>query len=458
MEPMPSVENSHREPGSAPAKGDRWKALRVRNLKYYVVGQAVSMVGSFVQMFAQTILILRLSPNAQVFTTTIIFQFLPLLVLGPWGGLVADRFDNRTILILTSTLSLTTAAALAWLVHSGGASVTHVQALAFVFGIVSAFERPAAQAILSELAGPDDIANAVALNAMIPPIARLLGPVVAGILVETVELAWCFAVNALSYVAVIVAVVLLRPTEFYPRRKADRAKGQLRNGFSYAWQTPPVRTPLLAMVIVGTLAFNFSTVMPLMNRFTFGNHPRWLTAALSASAIGSLIGGAVLAGKRESSQRTLALAAVAFALTLVALALAPAVWVWVLAGVPVGITATWFTTAVTTLLQRNSSPAMLGRVMALFSIAFLGTTPIGAAMVGLLTQHVNARAPFVLASIGTLTCGLALLRSNPRELALESAPSPTAGAIPSRLPGASGSLGATTGAFETQNPRGAKAK
>ncbi len=375
------------------------------------------MIGSFVQTFAQTILILRLTPSAQVFTTTIIFQFLPLLVLGPWGGLVADRVDNRTILILTSALSLATAGGMAWLVHSGGVSVGRVQAIALVFGMVSAFERPAAQAILSELAGPNDMASAVALNAMIPPIARLLGPVIAGILVETVELAWCFAVNAVSYIAVIVAVLMMRADEFYPRRKAERAKGQLRDGLRYAWQTPPVRTPLLAMVVVGTLAFNFSTVMPLMNRFTFGNHARWLTAALSASAVGSLIGGAVLAGKRESSQRTLALAAVAFAVSLLALALAPFVWVWVLVGVPVGVAATWFTTAVTTLLQRNSAPSMLGRVMALFGIAFLGTTPIGAAMVGFLTEHGNARAPFEVASLGTLICGLLLyqgahLRSN----------------------------------------------
>jgi MFS family permease len=395
----------------APAKGDRWKALRVRNLKLYVVGQSLSMVGSFVQGFAQTILILRLSPSAQVFTATMVFQSIPLLVLGPWGGLVADRIDNRKILILTSMLSLVTAGALAWLVHTGGVSVGRVQALALLFGVVGAFERPAAQAILSELAGPNDMANAVALNGMIPPIARLLGPVIAGILVETVELAWCFAVNAISYVAVIVAVVMMRSAEFFPRRKTERAKGQLRDGLRYAWQTPPVRTPLLAMVVVGTLAFNFTTVMPLMNRFEFGNNSRWLTAALSTSAIGSLAGGAVLAGKRESSERTLALAAIAFAVSLLALALAPAVWVWVLVGIPVGIAATWFTTAVTTLLQRNSAPSMLGRVMALFGIAFLGTTPIGATVVGFLTQRVNARAPFVLASIATMACGVALFRS-----------------------------------------------
>ncbi len=398
-----------------PAKGDRWKAMRVRNLKYYVIGQSLSMVGSFVQGFAQTILILRLSPSPQVFTAIIIFQSVPLLLLGPWGGLVADRLDNRLILILTSGLSFTTAGVLAWLVHSGGATIPRMQILALLFGVVSAFERPAAQAILSELAGPEDMANAVALNGMIPPIARLLGPVIAGILVETVELAWCFAVNAVSYIAVIVAVLMLRVSEFYPRRKTERAKGQLRDGLRYAWQTPPVRTPLVAMVVVGTLAFNFTTVMPLMNRFTFGNNPRWLTAALSASAIGSLIGGAVLAGKRESSERTLALATVAFAMTLLALALAPGVWVWVLVGIPVGIAATWFTMAVTTLLQRNASPQMLGRVMALFGIAFMGTTPLGATLVGYLTDHVDARAPFILASIGTLACGLLLLRSDAKE-------------------------------------------
>jgi MFS family permease len=393
-------------------RGGRWKALRVRNLKYYAIGQSISMVGSFVQGFAQAILILRLTSSAQMFTTTIIFQSIPLLVLGPWGGLIADRIDNRTILIVTSTLSLLTAGALAFLVHSGQVSVGRVQAIALLFGVVNAFERPAAQAILTELAGPNDIANAVALNAMIPPIARLLGPVIAGILVETVELAWCFAVNAISYVAVIVALALLRVSEFFPRRKTERAKGQLRDGLLYVWRTPPVRTPLLAMVVVGTLAFNFTTVMPLMNRFTFGNHPRWLTAALSASAIGSLIGGAVLAGKKESSQRTMAIATAAFGVTLLGVALAPTVWVWVIVGIPVGIAATWFTTAVTTLLQRNAAPSMLGRVMALFGIAFLGTTPIGATLVGYLTEHVSARAPFVVASIATLATGFVLLRSN----------------------------------------------
>jgi MFS family permease len=430
--PTPSPEHknllTHRQGGSGvPGKGDRWKALRVRNVKYYVIGQAISLVGSFVQGFAQTILILRLTRSPQIFTATIILQTLPLLVLGPWGGLIADRLDNRKILMLTSTLSLTTAGALAWLVHSGGVSIGRVQVLALLFGFVNAFERPAAQAILSELAGPNDMANAVALNAMTFPIARLLGPVIAGILVETVELAWCFAVNAISYVAVIVALILLRVSEFYPRRKTERAKGQLRDAVHYVRQSPSVRTPLLAMFVVGTLAFNFTTVMPLMNRFTFGNNPRWLTAALSMSAVGSLIGGAVLAGKRESNERTLAIVSVAFGIALLGLALAPTVWIWVVVGVPVGFVATWFTTAVTTLLQRNSAPSMLGRVTALFGIAFLGTTPIGATLVGYLTEHVSARAPFVVASLATLCCGLVLLRNNPST-------SPTVGVVSAPVP------------------------
>lgn len=398
-------------PESGSSKPDRWKALRVRNVKLYLVGQSISTVGGFVQGFAQTILVLRLTDDAQAFTTTVLLQFVPMILLGPWGGLVADRVDNRKLLVLTSSLSILSASILTKMVLEGSATVGKVQIIALLFGFVVAFERPAAQAILSELASPQDMPNAVALNGMIPPVARLLGPVIGVVLSETVDLAWCFALNAVSYLGVIGAMLMVRKSEFFPRKKTVRSKGQLRDGFRYAWATPKVRTPLVTMFIVGTLAFNFTSVMPLMNRLTFKTGPRWLTAALAVSAIGSILGGYLFAGYKAPSARSLAAATSAFGVTVLGLALAPNVWIWVALGIPVGAAATWFTTAVTSLLQSNTEPAMLGRVMALFGIMFLGTTPIGAPIVGFLTKQVSARAPFILAGIATMITGAVLWRA-----------------------------------------------
>jgi MFS family permease len=391
------------------ARIGRFSSLKNYNVRLYVFGQGLSMVGTFVQMIAQAWLVLGITKSATAFTSTIILQYLPLLVFGSWGGLVADRIDNRKLLLTTSSLAGAFALVLGVLTQTHRVTLAIVQVLAFTLGTVSAFERPAAQAYLNELAGPIDTPNAVAVNAMIFPFARLVGPAIAGLLLTNFGSGPCFLVNAVSYLFVIGALLKVRLELVHDRTRTPRAKGQLADGVRYAWHNPAVRTPLITIFVVGTLAFNFTTVMPLMAKYTFHKGAAWLTAAQSVSAVGSLLGGWLMATLRTHTNKILGLTSVMFGMGLFLLAAAPNIWWWIGIGFPVGVAATWFSTSCTTLLQMNTDPAMLGRVMALYSIGFLGTTPLGAAVVGVLTNSLSARAPFLIGGPITALVGVALM-------------------------------------------------
>jgi MFS family permease len=387
----------------------RIASLKSFNVRAYLLGSSLSYIGTFTQAFAQWWLVLTLSANKTALPITIGLQAAPLLLLGTWGGTIVDRFDNRRLLGVTTLLNTVAAVGLGVIVASGRATVGIVYLFSLLTGILLVFERPALQAILSELAQPDEIPSAVGLNAMVQPLSRLVGPPLASLIIAVSSIQMCCYVNGGSYLLFGVSLGLLRRREMLPRRKAGSRKGMVRAGWRYARHDPEVGPVLLAMFFIGLAGFNFPMVMPLMAKYTFHVSAARLSVPMACSAIGSLIGGAVVAGMRKPTMRMLGVGAAVFGVVLAAYGGAPTYALWVAVAFPVGIITAVYTTMAIQLLQQSSRPEMLGRVMALYGMAFLGTTPIGAILVAWLASSFSARAPFLAGGAVVLLTGAATL-------------------------------------------------
>jgi len=373
-----------------------FSALRGFNIRLYLAGNALSLIGSYAQMFAQWWLVLSLTDNKAVLPITVGLQTLPVLVLGPWGGSIVDRFDNRRLITVTTLLNTAAAASLGLLVATGHVSVLTVYVFGVLVGCISVVERPALQAILSQYARPDEIPSAVGLNSMLNPIARLAGPPIASLCISTIGIAWCFYVNAMSFVVFLVMLLSTRRADMLPRRQTARGKGAVRDGFRYARHHPTVGPALLAMFVVGFAGFNFAMILPLMGKYTFHVDENHLSLVFSMSAVGSLLGGALIAGVRHPTMRRIGAVGIVFGVLLVSAGASPNYFWWVATSGFVGFAGVAFPTLVVSLLQQTSSPEMLGRVMALYGVAFFGTTPFGAAFVAWLTSAFSARAGFLV--------------------------------------------------------------
>ncbi len=394
---------------SSTSIGGRVAALRSFNVRAYLLGSSLSYIGTFTQAFAQWWLVLTISGNRSALPITIGLQAAPLLLLGTWGGTFVDRFDNRRLLGVTTVLNVLAAVGLGLIVSAGGATVGVVYLFSLLSGMLLVFERPALQAILSELAQPDEISSAVALNAMVQPLSRLVGPPLASLIIAVSSIQMCCYVNGLSYVLFLGSLLVLRRHEMLPRRRAGSRRGMVVAGWRYARRDPVVGPVLLAMFFVGLAGFNFPMVMPLMAKYTFHVSAARLSVPMACSAVGSLIGGAWVAGLRTPTMRMLGVGAAVFGVVLAAYGGAPTYALWVAVAFPIGVVTAVFTTMVLQLLQESSRPEMLGRVMALYGMAFLGTTPLGAVLVAWLASTFDARAPFVVGGAVVLLTGVAML-------------------------------------------------
>lgn len=404
-----SIKRDPQPPGQAVTREPRFAAFEVRNFRRYFIGQIVSSVGSWTQALAVTWIVLDLTDRSDQLGIVMALQFLPMLLLGAPAGVLADKIDNRRLLIATSASSGLVALGFGAMIASGHTSMAAIYTLTTMLGLLLAVERPAMQAILSELVGPDLLPSAVAANSTINSMSRLVGPALAGALIAGFGVGICFAVNAASYLVVIGALMRLRRSELIDRPLLGRTKGKLREGFAYVRNQPDVRRPLLVMVVVGTMALNFQTTFPSMVRFEFDLGAGSIGTAMSVSAIGSLLGGIYIAGVKPDSRRTLGIVLVGFAATLVALSLASGYWAFVALSIPLGFASASFQTVDTVVLQQATEPAMQGRVMALQQMAWFGSTPIGALLMGWIIQISSPRVPFALGGLAALACAAAIL-------------------------------------------------
>jgi MFS family permease len=381
-------------------------SLRYRNYRLYFTGQIVSMSGTWMQSVAQAWLVIRLSGGGVALGVVTALQFLPVLLAGPWGGVIADRLDKRRIVTVTQTVAGLLALSLGVLTVTGVVRLWMVDLVAFLLGCVNLVDMPTRQAFVIEMVGREDVPNAVSLNSVVVNAARIVGPAVAGLLIATVGIALCFFLNAASYVAVIVAFLVMRPSELHRTAPVPRKRGQLREGLRYVWSRPDLRTPLLLMAVVGTLAYNFSVVFPLLVRDAFHGGPGTYGVLYAVMGAGAVAGGLVVAARSRATRPLLAGATLAFGAALLAAALVPHLGAEIAVMVAVGAASTAFIATSNALLQLSASNEMRGRVMALFSVVFLGSTPIGGPLVGWIAEVAGPRAALGVGAVATLLTGV----------------------------------------------------
>jgi MFS family permease len=377
-------------------------SLRVRNYRRYFAGQVVSITGNWMQNVAEMWLMVQLTGSGVSVGLTAGLQFLPILLFGAWGGLLADRMPKRRLLMITQSLMALPALALWALTTSGSIEVWMVYALVLVRGAVNAVDNPARQSFAIEMVGSDRVVNAVALNSVIIHTARILGPAAAGLTIALIGVGPCFLVNAISFAAMLLALKGMDPERLHTPEIALRARGQLRSALRYVARTPNLRIPLVMMAVVGTLSFNFQVLLPLLASFTWHGTAALYTALAVAMGIGSVTGALAAGARGRVGPRLLVAAAAAFGVAELLVAIAPTVELQLLALVPLGAVSVTFAAGINSSLQLAVEPSMRGRVMALYSVVFLGSTPIGAPLVGWIAEVAGPRAGLVVGALAAL--------------------------------------------------------
>jgi MFS family permease len=403
------------------AVGRTFSALRILNYRRYALGQAVSLSGTWMQRVAQAWLVLELGGSGTDVGLVTALQFLPMLVLGAWGGLVVDRVDKRRLLVATQALAALLALVLGILTATGAVRMWMVMLLAAGLGLVHVLDNPARQTFVMEMVGADQLVNAVTLNSVTVNAARMVGPALAGTLIATTGTATCFLLNAATYLVVIASFASMRERELQRPRPVARGPGQLREGLAYVWRTPALRGPLVLMGVVGTFAYESQVILPLMARFVFDGGPGTYGAMTAAMGLGAVVAGLLIAGSDRAGPRSLVVAAYVFGALILLAAAAPNLTLELIALVGVGAGSIAFLALANTTVQLAAAPQMRGRVMALWSIAFLGTTPIGGPLVGWVGEHLGPRVGLALGGVATIVAAAGLARSSRAGAAVPSA-------------------------------------
>lgn len=410
---------------------DTFLSLRNRNYRLYFIGQTVSVSGTWMQQLAQVWLILQLTNKSGTAVGLVTaFQFLPMLLFGAWGGVLADRFDKRKLLYGTQIAAGILALALGIIVSAGAATVWNVYLMSVLLGFVNVVDNPARQTFVLEMVGREDLPNAVSLNSVVMNSSRIVGPAIGATLIRLFGIAPCFYINAASYIAVITALTMMDPTRLFRLPRVERAKGQLREGLRYAWSERMVRTPLLMMAVIGTLAFNFQVVIPLIATKTFGAGIGATGALLSVMGAGAVLGGLSVATRRGVSYKRLIKLSMLMGVAILLAAAAPTLATEGVAIFAMGATAFAFIAVANTTIQLTAAPEMRGRVMALYAIAFLGSTPIGGPIVGWISQQYGPRAGFAIGGIGAILATAAAARSIARTRQRDEHRTPDVMAVP----------------------------
>jgi MFS family permease len=369
-----------------------FRSLRVRNYRLYASGQLISLTGTWMQRVAQDWLVLQLTNSGTALGLVTALQFGPQLLLGLWGGVLADRGDKRRLLLATQTGLAFVALALGLLDVSGVVRYWHVLALAAALGLINAIDTPVRQSFVVEMVGRRELANAVAINSTIFNTGRVLGPAAAGVMISAVGTGWAFIANAASSVAVLAALAAMRTAELHPSPHLDRARGQLREGFRYVRGRADLVVTMVLIFVVGTFGLNFQLTTALMAKQVFHRSASGYGFLSTALAVGAVLGAVVATRRtRRPSQLFLVTMASVFGVLEIASGLMPGYLSTALLLVPTGLAMLTFTTATNSSVQLGVEPTMRGRVMSLYIIAFLGGTPFGAPLVGWSAEELGPR-------------------------------------------------------------------
>ena len=401
----------------ASATRETFASFRIRNFRLFFMGQGISQIGNWLTLITQTLLVLDLTGDGVAVGLLVACQFAPVLLLGAWAGLVADRSDKRRLLLIVQVAAMAQSFVLAGLAFMDEPPLAAIYVVASLGGVCMAFDNPARRAFVVEMVPEDMVHNAVSLNSAMMTSSRVIGPALGGLLITTVGYGWAFALDGFSYIAVLVGLWLMRTEDLRPSTPAPRGKGQVREGLRYVRRTPVLFVPLVMMLFVGTLAFNFQVTLPLLVTRTFDRSKVAFTVLFSVISLGSLVGALWTARRRTIGVADVIRASLGFGLALLALAMAPTVaWAFPL-GFVLGMTSIGFLTASTAIVQTEAAPEMRGRVLALQAMVFLGSTPIGGPIVGAIAEYVGPRwavAVGGVAALGAAAWGTLALRDQRR--------------------------------------------
>ncbi|MFD3485792.1 MFS transporter [Streptomyces sp. NPDC058665] len=408
LEPTPGTEQTQ-------TRTSMFSSLRIRNYRLFATGQVVSNTGTWMQRIAQDWLVLTLTGSSTAVGITTALQFLPMLLFGLYGGVIADRCNKRTLLLGTQAAMGITGLALAALTLTGQVQVWHVYATAFVLGLVTVVDNPARQSFVHEMVGPDQLRNAVSLNSANFQSARLVGPAVAGVLITAVGSGYAFLLNGLSFIAPLTGLLLMRTSELHKVERTPRGKGQLREGLRYVAGRPELIWPIVLVGFIGTFGFNFPIWLSAFADDVFHAGAGTYGLLNTLMAVGSLIGALLAARRGTSRMRLLVAAAVLFGVLEIVAAFVPTFWIFAALLVPVGMCGLTVNVTANSSIQMTTDPAMRGRVMALFMMVFTGGTPLGAPLVGWITDTYGPRVGFAaggaVAALAAVGVGVMLARA-----------------------------------------------
>jgi MFS family permease len=379
-----------------------FNSLEVPNYRRYFAGQVISLSGNWMQNVTALWLILTLTNSGFAVGLTTALQFLPMLLFGAYGGLLADRIPKRQLLFITQTLMMIPAAGLFLVTAFHVEAPWMIYIAVFLFGVINSVDNPTRQSFVIEMVGQDRLVNAVSLNSVIIEVARIVGPAIAGLLIATVGVVPCFAINLLTFAAMLGALWSMDPRALHAPPPANRKPGAVREGLRHVRNTPGLAVPLALMALVGTFGFNFQVVLPLLAKFSFGGGAGSFALLVSAMGVGSIIAALFNGQRGETGGRVIAAASLAFGIAALLAAAMPDLILEAVMLAALGGAAVVFVSSVNSTIQLAVSPEMRGRVMALFSVVFLGSTPIGGPLTGWLAEAYDPRVALVLAGVSGL--------------------------------------------------------
>ncbi|MSU73798.1 MFS transporter [Candidatus Kaiserbacteria bacterium] len=379
-----------------------FSSFKVRNYRLYFIGQGFSQIGNWMQIVALGWLVLQLTGSGAVLGIVGAFRFAPMLLGGPFAGIIVDRFDKRRILYVTQSLFALTALILSVLVYTDAIKIWMLFVSALISGFIDVIDNPARQTFVHEMVGRDNLRNAVTLNSTEANLARALGPVIAGSLIITVGIPLCLFSNALSFSAVLLVLSLIRASEFHKEKVTPRARGHVLESLSYAASVPVIRTVLLAMAVIGTLSYEFQVSLPLLAQTTFAGSAADYAALLSAMGAGSVAGGLFAASRQKIAPHEFVGSAFFFGLSICVTAIMPSLSLAIVGMIFVGFFSINLTSLGNTMIQLEAAPDMRGRVMSLWSMAIFGSTVVGGPLIGLTGQYIGPRWGLALGGIAAI--------------------------------------------------------
>ena len=383
-----------------------FSSLKIRNYRLYFLGQSISLSGTWMQTIGQAWLVLKLTGSGTALGLVTALQFLPVLIFGAMGGVIADRLPKRKILYFTQTTAAFLALILGVLVAVEAIQLWMIYILAPMLGLVNSIDNPTRRTFVMEMVGSKQLSNAVTLFSTAFNLSRIIGPAIAGAVIAAFGLAPCFFINSGSYLAVLLSLFLMHENELHQVDRVKRAKGQLREGLRYVSSTPILKYLLIMVAIVGTLTFEFQVNLPLLAKFTFGTGADGYALLNTAMGIGAVTGGLLIAGRKRIKPINLIYTSIIFGITIILTAVTPTIHFAIFMMIIVGVFLIQFTSYGETMLQLESAPNMRSRVMSLWSIAFLGSTPIGGLVIGWIGEYASPRWGLTVSGAAAVAAGV----------------------------------------------------